>query len=143
MSCDLSVIDLDSDHPPFATLSYVWNVNTEAKREIILCGGQALSLTRNGYDALRHLRERLGSLTIWIDAICTDETNHKEKLNQVRLMGCSSLCFWATGQLGRIQESSSFAQRKSAIQGYARFLANNYRLCSHGRIQIYIWSSVT
>jgi hypothetical protein len=87
VSCDLSVIDLDADHPPFATLSYVWNIDTEAKRDIILCGGQALPLTRNGHDALRHLRERLGSFTIWIDAICIDQTNHEEKLNQVRLMG--------------------------------------------------------
>jgi hypothetical protein len=37
--------------------------------------------------ALRHLRERLGPFTIWIDAICIDQTNHEEKLNQVRLMG--------------------------------------------------------
>ena len=87
MSCDLSVIDLDADHPPFASLSYVWNIDTDEKRDAILCGGQALSLTRNGHDALGHLRARLGSFTIWIDAICIDQTNHEEKLNQVRLMG--------------------------------------------------------
>jgi len=87
VSCDLSVIDLDTDHAPFATLSYVWNIDTEEKRETILCGGQALSLTRNGHDALRHLREHLGPFAIWIDAICIDQTNHEEKLSQVRLMG--------------------------------------------------------
>ncbi|KAE9367526.1 hypothetical protein N431DRAFT_444660 [Stipitochalara longipes BDJ] len=87
VSCDLSVIDLDADHAPFVTLSYVWNIDTEEKRDVILCGGQALSLTRNGHDALRHLRDRLGPFTIWIDAICIDQTNHEEKLNQVRLMG--------------------------------------------------------
>jgi len=168
VSCDLSVIDLDADHAPFATLSYVWNIDTEEKRDIILCGGQALSLTRNGHDALRYLRERLGPFTIWIDAICIDQTNHEEKLNQVRLMGsiyskASIVYVWmgiggnasnralnfieharfqhyfrrdlesasvgdrqleihkaarayAFGRLGRIQESSSSAQRELTIQ---------------------------
>ena len=87
VSCDLSIIDLDADHPPFTALSYVWNIDTEAKRDIILCGGQPLSLTRNGHDALRYLRGRLGSFTIWIDAICINQTSYEEKLNQVRLMG--------------------------------------------------------
>jgi hypothetical protein len=145
-------------------------------------------LTRNGHDALGHLRARLGSFTIWIDAICIDQTNHEEKLNQVRLMGsiyskASIVYVWmgigknssnralnfieharfqhyfrwdlesasikdrqleihkaarayAFGRLGRIQESSSSAQCESTIQGYACFLINNYRLWSHGRIQI-------
>lgn len=56
MSCDLSVIDLDAGHPPFATLTYVWKIDAEEKRAILTCGGQALSLTRNGHDALRDLR---------------------------------------------------------------------------------------
>jgi hypothetical protein len=87
VSCDLSVIDLDADHAPFATLSYVWTIDAEETRDTILCGGQELSLTRNGHDALKHLREHLGPFTIWIDAICIDQTNHEEKSNQVRLMG--------------------------------------------------------
>lgn len=168
VSCDLSVIDLDADHAPFATLSYVWNINGEETRDTILCGGQALSLTRNGHDALKHLRKRLGSFTIWIDAICIDQTNHEEKSNQVLLMGsiyskASIVYVWmgigksdsnralnfiehagfqhyfrqdlesasikdrhleihkaarayAFGELGRIQESSSSAQRESPIQ---------------------------
>jgi len=87
VSCDLGVIDLDADHQPFATLTYVWKVNADEKRAVISCGGQTLSLTRNGHDALRHLRKRLGTFTIWIDAICIDQANHEEKLSQVRLMG--------------------------------------------------------
>jgi len=87
VSCDLSVIDLDADHQPFATLTYVWKVDVDEKRAVISCGGQTLSLTRNGHDALRHLRKRLGTFTIWIDAICIDQANHEEKLSQVRLMG--------------------------------------------------------
>jgi hypothetical protein len=87
VSCDLSVIDLDVDHPPFAALTYVWNIDADEKHAVISCGGQVLSLTRNGHDALRHLRQRLGAFTIWIDAICIDQANHKEKLSQVQLMG--------------------------------------------------------
>lgn len=186
VSCDLSVIDLDANHPPFATLSYVWNIDTEAKRDIVLCGGQALSLTRNGHDALRHLRQRLGSFTIWIDAICIDQTNQEEKSNQVRLMGSiyskasivyvwmgigknsssralsfmedarfqqyfqwdlesvaidhrqleihKAACAYAFGRLGRIQESSKFAQRESTTESYSCFLINHYRLRSHSRL---------
>lgn len=85
--CDLSVLDLDVDHPPFATLTYVWNIDAVEERATVSCGGQVLSLTRNGYDALRHLRKRLGTFTIWIDALCIDQANHDEKMNQVRLMG--------------------------------------------------------
>jgi len=179
VSCDLSVIDLDADHAAFATLSYVWNIDTEEKRDVISCGGQALSLTRNGHDALKHLRERLGSFTIWIDAICIDQANQEEKLNQVRLMGsiyskASIVYVWmgignshskralnfiqdagfqhyfrqdlesasikdrhleirkaarafAFGRLGRVQESSSFAEGESIVQATPISSIDDYR----------------
>jgi hypothetical protein len=88
LSCELSVINLDDEHSPFAALTYVWNIDDDNKTFMSLkCRDQTLELTRNGYEALKHLRNKLGAFDIWIDAICINQNNDDEKMDQIKLMG--------------------------------------------------------
>lgn len=69
----------------FAALSYVWGVASKSRS--ILCDGFHLSITPNGYSALLDLRKKLGAFTIWVDAVCIDQQNIREKEYQIPLMG--------------------------------------------------------
>lgn len=87
IQCDLRVINLDSDdYPSFAALSYVWGIDA-AEGHFITCGDCTLRVTPNCHSALRHLRDKLGNFTIWIDAICINQRDESEKMSQILLMG--------------------------------------------------------
>jgi hypothetical protein len=86
LKCVLSTINLD-DSPKFTALSYVWGEDPPTPQYFILCGEFQVKVTANCYSALRHLRNKLGKFRIWVDAICIDQANLVEKLQQVPLMG--------------------------------------------------------
>src|SRR5262245_17522259 len=71
---ELRIIDLRSKPTPtFCSLSYVWGSSVEGESHSVLCGAHAIPILPNGYNALAHLRLKLGSFTIWIDAICINQ----------------------------------------------------------------------
>lgn len=81
----LRIIDL-AHREPYAALSYVWGIDNEHKNVTI--GDVGLLITANGYSALLHLRKKLNTtFSIWVDAICIDQENEKEKERQIPLMG--------------------------------------------------------
>jgi hypothetical protein len=85
--CDLRVCDLNSHIcPSFTALSYVWGIKA-AKSDFITCNSFTVEVTQNCHSALRHLREKFGRFTIWIDAICINQGDDDEKIEQIRLMG--------------------------------------------------------
>ncbi|KAK8011020.1 hypothetical protein PG990_009985 [Apiospora arundinis] len=73
----------------YEALSYVWGDATQGKS--ILFAGKRLGVTDNCHDALVHLRRKMRSRTLWVDAICIDqvenETSTKERNLQVQKMG--------------------------------------------------------
>jgi hypothetical protein len=79
----LRVVSLD-DNPSYEALSYAWG-NPSPSQQII-CAEEKLSITTNCYDALRQLRSNLGTTTIWVDSICINQSDEKEKAHQVALM---------------------------------------------------------
>ncbi|KAJ8130702.1 hypothetical protein O1611_g2925 [Lasiodiplodia mahajangana] len=108
---ELVVVSLD-DSPVFDTLSYVWACHSDkAKCEpgegcckpleapndayIIECTIQGngskrsenVPISKNGYIALQELRRQLGSVEIWIDSICINQSDRTEREDQVGLMG--------------------------------------------------------
>jgi hypothetical protein len=85
IKCDLSVEDLDAQ-PKFDALSYVWGPPAAGYYQLS-CGSATLSVSRNCYSALWHLRKKLGTFCIWIDAVCIDQENVQEKEQQIGLMG--------------------------------------------------------
>lgn len=81
--CKLRVVDL-ADSPHFTALSYVWGDATI--QETIWCGDTPVRVTRNAWQALRHLRNKSAPLSIWIDAVCINQMDEDEKMRQISLM---------------------------------------------------------
>ena len=81
----LQVAFLNSE-PKYEALSYTWGASTEDRFVRVNCDGQ-LGVTDNLFRALRGLRRRFRTRTMWIDAICIDQSSFEEKNNQVQMMG--------------------------------------------------------
>lgn len=85
--CDIFEYHLQhSDGPShlYEALSYVWG-NAD-KPCCININNQCLKITQNLYRALLHLRNNTFSLIIWIDAICINQDDEREKERQIPLM---------------------------------------------------------
>lgn len=63
--------------------SYTWGTTNPTAP--IICNGQIIEVTRNLHEALLYLRHR-GTQTLWIDAICIDQSNLVERTAQVSIM---------------------------------------------------------
>lgn len=86
ITCRLQEASLnEKEHPPYEALSYTWGARQGTVP--ISCDGKTLLVTPNCESALRHLRLKLKSRVLWIDAICIDQTSVSEKNQQVPLMG--------------------------------------------------------
>ncbi|KAI1120019.1 heterokaryon incompatibility protein-domain-containing protein [Nemania abortiva] len=89
--CDLIKVDLgcflslDLKHFPYVALSYIWG-DSNPPRTIFLRGSRK-SVTPNLFTALRHLRRPTHISVLWVDALCIDQDNAKEKESQIPLMG--------------------------------------------------------
>ncbi|KAH7092088.1 heterokaryon incompatibility protein-domain-containing protein [Paraphoma chrysanthemicola] len=70
--------------PSYHALSYVWG-NPEDTRAILV-DGHTLSVTANLYDALQHIRDIHHSTTLWIDAVCINQSDSTERGLQVQMM---------------------------------------------------------
>lgn len=88
----------EAQTPTYDALSYVWGspenphriqvqTATELGQTDISQGSGQLEVTRNLAVALRHLRHEQESRTLWIDAICIDQSNLAERSQQVAIMG--------------------------------------------------------
>jgi hypothetical protein len=83
----LKLISLDNQalqHSPYDALSYTWG--DLSRKHTIFCDGRELQIHHNLHEALPYLARRSSTLPIWIDAVCIDQTNEKEKVKQIRLM---------------------------------------------------------
>ena len=81
----IDTVPLTPDDPPtYEALSYVWG---SLKNPIdIQVGLQTLAVTQNLAEALHYLRYRDKPRTLWIDAICVNQQDLKERSRQVRRM---------------------------------------------------------
>ncbi|KAK4200993.1 heterokaryon incompatibility protein-domain-containing protein [Triangularia verruculosa] len=85
ITCELSCHSLDvEDETEYWTLSYAWG-SPRATENIILEGRQ-WPVTVNLANALLFLRDRKQPVRIWIDALCIDQSNLKERGGQVQMM---------------------------------------------------------
>ncbi|PMD52527.1 HET-domain-containing protein [Hyaloscypha bicolor E] len=97
--------------PPFKALSYVWGDGTI--KVPILLDSKRYDVTRNCYAALLRLRE-LGETTVWIDAICIDQSNKEEISSQIPLMNyiypaAKDVIVW----LGHVEEERKLNSRET------------------------------
>ncbi|KAF1955297.1 HET-domain-containing protein [Byssothecium circinans] len=79
------------DKPKYEALSYTWATESgdDAPSSHIICSKSkcVIHITANCEAALRRLRRQTARRTIWIDSICIDQSNIKERNHQVRQMG--------------------------------------------------------
>ncbi|QDS68455.1 hypothetical protein FKW77_010822 [Venturia effusa] len=74
--------------PFYEALSYTWgDLSDTGLISVGLDPAKTLSVTRNLYDALLHLRYETKPRLLWIDAICIDQSNLEERGSQVQKMG--------------------------------------------------------
>ncbi|KAF4870721.1 Heterokaryon incompatibility protein 6, OR allele [Colletotrichum siamense] len=64
----------------------VWILQEVANASAAI-NGEKLSVTHNLHIALTHLRHLENDRVLWVDAVCIDQTNHKERSHQVQRMG--------------------------------------------------------
>jgi hypothetical protein len=74
----------DKQSHPYEALSYVWG--SEDKPQSIIIDNQSLNVTQNLHTALLHLQDHSFSRILWIDAVCINQTDSKEKEYQIPLM---------------------------------------------------------
>lgn len=70
--------------PSYHGLSYAWGNPKDT--QTILVDGHPLSVTSNLHDALQHIRDINQSITLWIDAICINQSDRNERSQQVQMM---------------------------------------------------------
>jgi len=70
--------------PPYEALSYTW-ASLELESTII-CDGLPLPVTHHLFKALQYLRRPEQERIMWIDAVCIDQKNDKERAKQVGIM---------------------------------------------------------
>lgn len=70
--------------PAFECLSYCWGAATQKKP--IECNKRSFPVTNNLHSALQHLRNQTKDRVLWINAICINQDDQKERSSQVVLM---------------------------------------------------------
>lgn len=74
-----------ANRQPFTALSYVWG--TEKDHDLLNCDGGKIRVTKNLGQVLRHLQHHTDRSTVWIDALCINQSDVAERNQQVKLMG--------------------------------------------------------
>jgi hypothetical protein len=111
----------DSAHP-YDALSYVWGDPSNPKSIFVenreSTSFEDLSVTRNLYSALLRLRHRFIERIIWIDAVCINQNDDREKEQQIQLMAkiyghSTRVIVW----LGESENNSDLGLRELQIAG--------------------------
>ena len=103
--------------PKFQALSYAWGSDVECLNIHVVAGrgvqgvrSAALSVTRNLFEGLKHLRQTRRSTVLWIDQICVDQKNLEERGEQVlRMPDIYSLAQGVIVWLGPEEDNSNVA----------------------------------
>ena len=80
-----SKLPQQEDVRDYAALSYTWG--SKFRPCEIMVNGSKMTVTKNAYLALRDLRYREKDRILWIDALCIDQNNDKDRGEQVQQMG--------------------------------------------------------
>ncbi|KAJ5519533.1 hypothetical protein N7453_001955 [Penicillium expansum] len=85
MECRVEEATLSDTSLSYEALSYVWG--TFDMKKYISVNGERFRVTSNLAEALRMLRQPDKEVTMWIDAVCVNQTDKLEKNTQIPLMG--------------------------------------------------------
>lgn len=83
----------------YYALSWYWGAPIRTKT--IIVDGHEVKISRNVWSALTALVERFGTVKVWVDMLCVDQENEREKSHQVEMMGdvyrCAARVYAWTG----------------------------------------------
>jgi hypothetical protein len=107
IACRLHTISL-GDKTPFVAISYVWGAATDTQ-DIIL-DGDVFSVRTNLYRLLQKMARKRFSTYFWVDAICVNQRNVRERNQQVALMEqiypkAASVIVWLNPQSTAVDEA--------------------------------------
>jgi hypothetical protein len=83
IECSLYSVCLQENHT-YTALSYAWGDPTVTASVIV--NGIECHVTTNLESALRHIRDDVDHIVLWVDAICINQNNMLERNHQVQLM---------------------------------------------------------
>ncbi|KAM6505437.1 hypothetical protein FSOLCH5_014654 [Fusarium solani] len=100
----------------YHALSYVWG--DETVRDTILLGGRRTSVTTNLHSALVHLRDPKYPRMLWVDALCINQDDLKERQEQVKKMNliysaARKVIIWLGPETQETQGSFSMMKKAS------------------------------
>ncbi|EHK16860.1 uncharacterized protein TRIVIDRAFT_132850, partial [Trichoderma virens Gv29-8] len=112
---------------PYEALSYTWG-SAEAPENITV-NGKLLAVTENLYKALQQLRHDNQERILWVDAICINQDDNKERGHQVQQMGdifkkAERVIFWlgeSTPLIDNVMDVFSRMQQISLNYSYRRW----------------------
>jgi hypothetical protein len=85
LSCRLKLVSSFQDEE-YEALSYVWGQSPKSEDKVMDCGGHTIRIKPNLALALRRLRLPDKERALWVDAICINQDDLREKSLQVSLM---------------------------------------------------------
>ncbi|KAF2729079.1 HET-domain-containing protein [Polyplosphaeria fusca] len=109
----------------FTALSYTWR---DAKiRKAITVNEVSLDVTTNLHDALQHMRDSDESRTLWIDAVCINQEDEKERGAQIlRMRDIFSLATGVEIWLGK-EEDEFDAKAMLLVQKLSKMVSGTER----------------
>jgi hypothetical protein len=113
-----------TDTIPYDALSYTWG-GTD-KTSTVTVNGKYLDVTENLHSALQHLRSEDTDRVLWVDAICIDQGNERERGHQVQQMcriysQAEEVIVWlgqATEETNILMDSLQRLEEHSSMQGH-------------------------
>lgn len=121
LKCELFQAYLDERESvlPYEAVSYTWGPIDLCHS--IVVNGKRLAITASLYVALQHLRYEDSDRILWVDGICINQGNHKERGHQVQQMGyiyrhAERVVFWlglSTSEIDEFMESLRRLTKKS------------------------------
>ena len=95
---------LDSSYnaaPPYTAVSYCWGNHHYTSKIHIVNFNTNITITLNGFAALKDLRLETKPRLVWMDALCIDQSDEIDKAMQVGIMGhiffCAQSCIAYVG----------------------------------------------
>jgi hypothetical protein len=118
---DYSLQESEKRTHPYDALSYVWGDSDNPQS--ISIGEHDLLVTVNLHKALSRLRHRSIARIIWVDAVCINQENEKEKEQQIQFMAkiygqANRVVVW----LGETENDSDRALEKIRFAGGKKFI---------------------
>ena len=86
LCCDMQVVSLTESDVRHDTLSYAWG-DPSHRENHLLCNGLPVATTDSLSAALRQIRSKWPTKTIWVDALCINQADVFERNQRVNMMG--------------------------------------------------------